>query len=81
MLHGGDGYTALGGGKVLIDAEAGKLMANTVIDYIAAAGQGRRQGGRPHPQELSGSAGSGRGGCGRPLRLAGWLWTWAAGGL
>jgi len=39
MLHGGDGYTALEGGKVMIDAEAGKLMANTVIDYIAKAGK------------------------------------------
>ena len=39
MLRGGDGYTALSGGKVLIDAEAGKLMANTVIDYIATTGK------------------------------------------
>ncbi len=38
MLHGGDGYKALTGGKMLIDAEAGKLMANTVIDYIAKMG-------------------------------------------
>jgi 5'-nucleotidase/UDP-sugar diphosphatase len=39
MLRGGDGYTALEGGKVLINAEAGKLMANTVIDYIAKTGK------------------------------------------
>ena len=39
MLHGGDGYTALTGGKVMIDAEAGTLMANTVIDYIAKTGK------------------------------------------
>ena len=39
MLRGGDGYTALAGGKVLIDPHDGKLMATTVIDYIAAAGK------------------------------------------
>ena len=39
MLHGGDGYTALAGGKVLIGPDEGKLMANTVIDAIAAAGK------------------------------------------
>ncbi len=39
MLRGGDGYIALKGGKVMIDAEAGKLMANTVIDYIAKMGK------------------------------------------
>ncbi len=39
MLRGGDGYTALTGGKVMIDAEAGKLMANSVIDYIAKTGK------------------------------------------
>ena len=39
MLNGGDGYTALAGGKVLIDAKGGDLMANDVIDYIAAAGK------------------------------------------
>lgn len=37
MLGGGDGYTAFGNGKVLIDASAGHLMASDVIDYIAAA--------------------------------------------
>ncbi len=39
MLNGGDGYTALSGGKVLIGARGGKLMASDVIDYIAAAGK------------------------------------------
>jgi len=38
MLGGGDGYTALSGGKVLIDANNGDLMANDVINYIAATG-------------------------------------------
>ncbi len=37
MLGGGDGYTALGTGKVMINASAGNLMASDVIDYIAAA--------------------------------------------
>ncbi len=39
MMNGGDGYTALAGGKVLIGARGGKLMASDVIDYIAAAGK------------------------------------------
>ncbi len=39
MLNGGDGYVALSHGKVLIGAKNGKLMANTVIDYIEAAGK------------------------------------------
>lgn len=39
MLNGGDGYTAFKGGKVLIDASAGKLMANSVIDYIQQTGK------------------------------------------
>jgi 2',3'-cyclic-nucleotide 2'-phosphodiesterase (5'-nucleotidase family) len=38
MLGGGDGFTAFGKGKVLIDAAAGSLMASDVIDYIAATG-------------------------------------------
>jgi 2',3'-cyclic-nucleotide 2'-phosphodiesterase (5'-nucleotidase family) len=38
MLNGGDGYGALAGGRVLIGAKGGDLMANDVIDYIAAAG-------------------------------------------
>jgi 5'-nucleotidase/UDP-sugar diphosphatase len=39
MLGGGDGYTALAGGKVLIGARGGTLMATDVIDYIAATGK------------------------------------------
>jgi 5'-nucleotidase/UDP-sugar diphosphatase len=39
MLKGGDGYTALAGGNVLIGPRGGDLMANDVIDYIAEAGQ------------------------------------------
>ena len=39
MLKGGDGYTALGGGTVLIGALEGGLMANDVIDYIVATGK------------------------------------------
>ena len=38
MLSGGDGYGALKGGKVLINAGNGNLMANDVIDYIIANG-------------------------------------------
>ncbi len=37
MLKGGDGYTALGTGKVLINPSAGNLMATDVMNYIAAA--------------------------------------------
>ena len=36
MLSGGDGYTSLAKGKVLIDGKGGKLLATEVIDYIAA---------------------------------------------
>ncbi len=36
MLGGGNSYTALGTGKVLISAEAAHLMASDVIDYITA---------------------------------------------
>ncbi|MGB8813361.1 MAG: 5'-nucleotidase C-terminal domain-containing protein [Paracoccaceae bacterium] len=39
VLGGGDGYSALGGGKVLINAGNGNLMANDVMDYIVAAGK------------------------------------------
>ena len=38
MSGGGDGYAALTQGKALIDAAGGKLMATTVMDYIAAKG-------------------------------------------
>jgi 2',3'-cyclic-nucleotide 2'-phosphodiesterase (5'-nucleotidase family) len=39
MLGGGDGYGALGGGNVIINAGNGNLMANDVIEYIAASGK------------------------------------------
>ena len=39
MLHGGDGYTALGDGTVLIGPMQGDLMANDVIDFIAGMGK------------------------------------------
>jgi 5'-nucleotidase/UDP-sugar diphosphatase len=35
---GGDGYAALKGGKVLIDASGGTLQATMVMDYITAKG-------------------------------------------
>lgn len=38
MLGGGDGFTSLGNGKVIIDPAAATLMANTVINYITAKG-------------------------------------------
>ncbi len=38
MLGGGDGYTALGGGRVIINKGNGNLMANDVMDYIAGMG-------------------------------------------
>ncbi|MFZ5711056.1 MAG: bifunctional metallophosphatase/5'-nucleotidase [Pseudomonadota bacterium] len=39
VLGGGDGYSALGGGKVIIDGGNGNLMANDVIAYIARTGK------------------------------------------
>ncbi len=38
LLKGGDGYTALGTGNVLIGPLEGDIMANDVMDYIAQAG-------------------------------------------
>jgi 5'-nucleotidase / UDP-sugar diphosphatase len=38
MLGGGDGYTAFTGGKVLIDGNNAKLMANDVMVYIRKLG-------------------------------------------
>jgi 2',3'-cyclic-nucleotide 2'-phosphodiesterase (5'-nucleotidase family) len=38
MVGGGDGYTALSSGKVLINASAANLMATDVMNYIQAAG-------------------------------------------
>lgn len=37
-LAGGDGYSAFGGGKLLINKANGNLMANDVMDYIEAKG-------------------------------------------
>ncbi len=39
MLAGGDGYTALGGGRVIINKGNGNLMANDVMDYVAGMGE------------------------------------------
>ncbi|MDP3959658.1 MAG: 5'-nucleotidase C-terminal domain-containing protein [Pseudorhodobacter sp.] len=39
MLGGGDGFAALGGGRVLTNTGAGALMANDVMAYIEAAGK------------------------------------------
>jgi 2',3'-cyclic-nucleotide 2'-phosphodiesterase (5'-nucleotidase family) len=39
ILAGGDGYAALGGGRVIIDSGNGNLMANDVIDYVASTGK------------------------------------------
>jgi 5'-nucleotidase / UDP-sugar diphosphatase len=38
MLSGGDGYTAFTGGKVIVDGNNGKLMANDVMVYIRKLG-------------------------------------------
>jgi 5'-nucleotidase / UDP-sugar diphosphatase len=38
MVAGGDGYTALGRGKVLIGKTDGKLMASVVMAYVRQAG-------------------------------------------
>jgi 2',3'-cyclic-nucleotide 2'-phosphodiesterase (5'-nucleotidase family) len=38
LLKGGDGYSSLSKGKVLIDASGGTLMATTVMRYITAKG-------------------------------------------
>ena len=38
LLKGGDGYSSLSQGKVLIDASGGTLMATTVMRYITAKG-------------------------------------------
>lgn len=37
MLGGGDGYAALGGGKLINDTGAGALVANVVMDYVEKA--------------------------------------------
>ena len=38
ILGGGDGYSSLGGGRLLIDKANGNLMANDVIDYVLKSG-------------------------------------------
>jgi 2',3'-cyclic-nucleotide 2'-phosphodiesterase (5'-nucleotidase family) len=38
LLKGGDGYSSLSKGKVLIDASGGSLMATTVMQYITTKG-------------------------------------------
>ncbi len=38
MLGGGDGYTSLGGGKLINDTGAGALVANDVMAYVEKAG-------------------------------------------
>ena len=38
ILAGGDGYTSLGKGKVLIGLTDGKLMANEVMVYVRKLG-------------------------------------------
>ena len=38
MLGGGDGYTSLGNGTVIIDPAAATLMASTVANYVTALG-------------------------------------------
>jgi 5'-nucleotidase/UDP-sugar diphosphatase len=38
ILGGGDGFEALGGGKVLINGGNGNLMANDVINYVVKMG-------------------------------------------
>ena len=39
MLDGGDGYTALGKGRVLVGKTDGKLLANEVMAYVRKAGK------------------------------------------
>jgi 2',3'-cyclic-nucleotide 2'-phosphodiesterase (5'-nucleotidase family) len=38
MLEGGDGFSALGGGRVIVDKGNGNLMANDVMAYITEQG-------------------------------------------
>jgi len=39
ILGGGDGYSALGGGNVLVDAANGNLLANDVMNFIEKNGK------------------------------------------
>ncbi len=38
IAGGGDGYSMLGNGEVLVDGSAGTLLATVVMDYVAAQG-------------------------------------------
>lgn len=38
IAEGGDGYSMLGNGDVLVDAAAGKLLATVVMDYVSDLG-------------------------------------------
>jgi 5'-nucleotidase / UDP-sugar diphosphatase len=38
LLSGGDGFTSLAGGKVLVDARGGQLVANDVMVYVKKLG-------------------------------------------
>ncbi len=39
ILGGGDGYGALGGGRIIVDKGNGNLMANDVMNYIVEMGE------------------------------------------
>jgi 2',3'-cyclic-nucleotide 2'-phosphodiesterase (5'-nucleotidase family) len=39
ILGGGDGYDALGGGRILTNAGGGNLVANDVMAYVEKQGQ------------------------------------------
>jgi 5'-nucleotidase/UDP-sugar diphosphatase len=39
IMAGGDGFSALGGGKVIVDKGNGNLMANDVMDYVTKLGK------------------------------------------
>jgi len=39
IAGGGDGYTVLEEGKVLVDGSAARYMASMVMDFVAAAGE------------------------------------------
>jgi hypothetical protein len=45
MARGGDGYTMLKSGKLLVNAESAKLMANDVMVFIRDAGEIKAEGG------------------------------------
>ena len=37
-MGGGDGFSSLDGGRVIVDKGNGNLMANDVMDYVARMG-------------------------------------------